>query len=172
MNDLAANQAGNGKKAPPRQVLTFTLGSEVFAVDVLQVTEIRDWSALTQLPNMPPYVRGVLNLRGKIVPIVDLRRRFHMAEIEFTPLTVIVVMAAVTAAGRQEFGAVVDGVSDVIDIAAENMRKSPHLATKLHADFIQGLATVGDQMLILLDVDALLGREAVRGPAQCVSSAA
>jgi purine-binding chemotaxis protein CheW len=172
MNDLAAKPAVDGKKAAPRQVLTFTLGSEIFAVDLLKVKEIRDWSPVTQLPRMPAYVLGVLNLRGRIVPIIDLRRRFHLATVEFTPLTVIVVMSAATAGGRQDFGAVVDGVSDVVDVAAESLRKTPHLASKMGSEFIQGLATVGQQMLILLDVDALLGREVVQDAAQCASSAA
>jgi purine-binding chemotaxis protein CheW len=172
MNDLAAKQSADGKKAASRQVLTFTLGTETFAVDVLKVKEIRDWAPVTRLPRTPAHVLGVLSLRGMVVPIIDLRRRFNLAAAEFTPLTVIIVMSAATASGRQDFGVVVDGVSDVVNIAADDIRKTPHLAAKMDSEFIQSLAMLGDRMLILLDVDALLGRAAASDEAQGASSAA
>jgi len=100
-----------------------------------------------------------LNLRGSIVPIVDLRVRFSLERAEFTPLTVIIVLSITTPSGRSEFGLVVDSVSDVVDISAKDLKEAPNLGGKMNADFIQCLATVADRMLILLDVDALIGRD-------------
>jgi purine-binding chemotaxis protein CheW len=159
MNELAAGQRLDEKnKAGSRQVLTFTLGSEIYAVDILRVREIRGWSPVTPLPQTPEYVLGVLNLRGSVVPIFDLRRRFQQAGVEFTASTVIVRLTVTTAAGSHEFGLVVDGVSAVVDIPAENIRESPHLGPSGQLEFIECLATSGANMLILLDVDALFGR--------------
>jgi purine-binding chemotaxis protein CheW len=172
MNELAANQALDGKKAASRQVLTVTLGSEIYAVDILRVKEIRGWSPVTQLPKTPAHVLGILNLRGSVVPIIDLRRRFLLQGIEFTASTVIVLLTVTTAAGGHEFGVVVDGVSDVVDIPAENIRDVPPLGPAGNSEFIECLATVGANMLILLDVDALLGHESLPNDMQYVRSAA
>jgi purine-binding chemotaxis protein CheW len=140
-------------------VLTFSLGAETYGVDILRVQEIRGWSPVTRIPKSAGHVLGVLNLRGSIVPIVDLRVRFSLERAEFTPLTVIIVLSIDTPAGRSEFGLVVDSVSDVVDIDAADLKETPNLGGKLNADFIQCLATLSDRMLILLDVDALVGRE-------------
>jgi purine-binding chemotaxis protein CheW len=142
-----------------RQVLTFSLGAETYGVDILRVQEIRGWSPVTRIPKSPTHVLGVLNLRGSIVPIVDLRVRFSLERAEFTPLTVIIVLSINTPGGRSEFGLVVDSVSDVVDINAADLKETPNLGGKLNADFIQSLATIADRMLILLDVDALIGRD-------------
>jgi purine-binding chemotaxis protein CheW len=151
----AAEEVGTGS----RQVLTFSLGAETYGVDILRVQEIRGWSPVTHIPKSPSHVLGVLNLRGSIVPIVDLRVRFSLERAEFTPLTVIIVLSIATPAGRSEFGLVVDSVSDVVDISATDLKETPNLGGKLNADFIQCLATIADRMLILLDVDALIGRD-------------
>jgi purine-binding chemotaxis protein CheW len=142
-----------------RQVLTFSLGTEQYGVDILRVQEIRGWSPVTKLPKVPPHVLGVLNLRGTIVPIIDLRVRFNLPSADFTPLTVIVVLSVEFAAGSREFGVVVDGVSDVIDIAADHLKKTPSLGSPATAEFVHGLAVVGERMLILLNVDELLRRD-------------
>ena len=152
-----------GTPESSRQVLTFCLGAETYGVDILRVQEIRGWSPVTRIPKSPPHVLGVLNLRGSIVPIVDLRVRFSLERAEFTPLTVIIVLSIMTPKGRSEFGLVVDSVSDVVDIGANDLRETPNLGGKLHSDFIQCLATVSDRMLILLDVDALVGRDLLPG---------
>lgn len=143
----------------PSQVLTFSLGDENFGVDILRVKEIRGWTPVTKIPKVPPHVLGVLNLRGSIVPIIDLRVRFGLAQAEFTPLTVIIVLSVVVANGNREFGLVVDGVSDVVNIAAGNLKETPSLGSTATVEFIQGLAIVADRMLILLDVDELIHRD-------------
>jgi purine-binding chemotaxis protein CheW len=147
--------------ASSRQVLTFSLGAETYGVDILLVQEIRGWSAVTRIPKSPPHVLGVLNLRGSIVPILDLRLRFGLERKEPTPLTVIIVLSIVTAAGRSEFGLVVDSVSDVVHFNVGDLSQQPNLGGQKNAAFIQGLATVADRMLILLNVDALLGRDSL-----------
>ncbi|HEY8535918.1 MAG TPA: chemotaxis protein CheW, partial [Vicinamibacterales bacterium] len=96
------------------QVLTFILGNESYGVDILRVQEIRGWSTVTKIPHAPAYVLGVLNLRGSIVPIVDLRMRFNLDRAEYTAVTVIIVLSVNSPAGRREIGVVVDGVSDVV----------------------------------------------------------
>ncbi len=157
--------AGSSEQPTParvacvRQVLTFSLGSEGYGIDILRVHEIRGWTPVTRIPNRPPHVLGVLNLRGSIVSIIDLRLRFNLARAEFTPLTVIIVISVQTSTGEREFGLVVDGVSDVVDIYAQNLKEAPCLGNCANEDFIQGLAIVADCMLILLNVDELIRRD-------------
>jgi purine-binding chemotaxis protein CheW len=143
----------------PRQVLTFSLGAEQYGVDILRVQEIRGWSPVTRIPKVAPHVLGVLNLRGTIVPIIDLRMRFNLPSAEYTALTVIVVLSVAFETGAREFGVVVDGVSDVVDIAPDHLKKTPSLGSAATAEFIHGLAVVGDRMLILLNVDELIRRD-------------
>jgi len=152
-------QADGSTHQAPRQVLTFSLGDETYGVDILRVQEIRGWSPVTRIPQAPKHVLGVLNLRGSIVPIVDLRLRFNLPRAEFTPLTVIVVLSVDSPAGKREFGLVVDSVSDVVDINADAVRETPHLGSKASSDVIQGLVTVADRMLILLNSDELIRRD-------------
>jgi len=142
----------------PRQVLTFSLGEESYGIDILQVQEIRGWSPVTHIPQSPEHVLGVLNLRGSIVPIVDLRTRFNLAA-DFTPLTVIIVISVRTESGRKECGLVVDSVSDVVDLDASQLRPAPALNGSPTAGVIEGLATLDDRMLILLHIDDLVGNE-------------
>src|SRR6188472_4009051 len=108
-----------------RQVLTFSLGGEIYGVDILRVKEIRGWSPVTRIPQSPPAVLGVLNLRGAIVPIVDLRVRFAMQSADFNAVTVVIVLSLRTADGHRECGIVVDSVRDVVDIAADGVRPAP-----------------------------------------------
>jgi purine-binding chemotaxis protein CheW len=159
MTDQLTKKPVDGESPTSRQVLTFCLGAETYGVDILRVQEIRGWSPVTRIPKSPPHVLGVLNLRGSIVPIVDLRVRFSLERAEFTPLTVIIVLSITTPNGRSEFGLVVDSVSDVVDLSTKDLKDAPNLGGKMNADFIQCLATVADRMLILLDVDALIGRD-------------
>jgi purine-binding chemotaxis protein CheW len=159
MTDQLEKKSVESDSPASRQVLTFCLAAETYGVDILRVQEIRGWSPVTRIPKSPPHVLGVLNLRGSIVPIVDLRVRFSLERAEFTPLTVIIVLSITTPSGRSEFGLVVDSVSDVVDISTKDLKEAPNLGGKMNADFIQCLATVADRMLILLDVDALVGRD-------------
>jgi purine-binding chemotaxis protein CheW len=156
----------------PRQLLTFSLGTEQYGVDILRVQEIRGWAPVTRIPKLPPHVLGVLNLRGTIVPIIDLRVRFSLPSAEFTALTVIVVLSVECADGTREFGAVVDGVSDVVDISADQLKKTPNLGNTATAEFIQGLAVVGGQMIILLNIDELIRRDIEQVAAADLSSVA
>jgi purine-binding chemotaxis protein CheW len=165
--ELAAASASDG-----RQVLTFDLGGERYGVDILRVQEIRGWSPVTRIPKAPRHVLGVLNLRGSIVPIVDLRVRFGLKRAEFTPLTVIIVLSIESSTGRREFGLVVDSVSDVVDLGSDAMRETPSLGGKLNAEVIDGLATVDGQMLILLNVDELIGRDLASASSPALAGAA
>ncbi|HTP38309.1 MAG TPA: chemotaxis protein CheW [Steroidobacteraceae bacterium] len=164
--------AENTASGAPHQVLTFCLGAETYGVDILRVQEIRGWAPVTRIPQSPTHVLGVLNLRGSIVPIVDLRVRFDLEKAEFTPLTVIVVLSVQSAAGRREFGLVVDSVSDVVDIDASDLKETPDLGGKVNSEFIKGLATVQDRMLILLNVDELVRRDLEQGAAPALAGAA
>jgi purine-binding chemotaxis protein CheW len=159
MTEHTLTNPTTGAMPASRQVLTFCLSEETYGVDILRVQEIRGWSPVTRIPQSPSHMLGVLNLRGSIVPIIDLRIRFSLERAEFTPLTVIIVLSIMTAKGKSEFGLVVDSVSDVVDIGASDLKDAPNLGGRLNADFIQCLATVADRMLILLDVDALVGKD-------------
>jgi purine-binding chemotaxis protein CheW len=143
-----------------QQVLTFVLGKETYGVDILRVQEIRGYSAVTKIPHAPPHVLGVLNLRGSIVPIVDLRMRFSLDRAEYTAVTVIIVVAVMSATGRRDFGVVVDGVSDVVDVNTEAVKPAPDLGSRSTTDFIRGLVPVADRMVVLLDIDRLIGMDA------------
>jgi purine-binding chemotaxis protein CheW len=153
--NLAANDAASAS----HQVLTFRLGSETYCVDILLVQEIRGWAPVTRLPQAPAYMLGMLNLRGSIVPVIDMRIRLGLEQALFTPITVIVVLAVQTSSGRREFGLVVDSVSDVVDIQAAELQETPSLAGKAGVELIKGLAAVADRMLILLNVDELIRRD-------------
>jgi len=172
MTAAQARDTAAAAGAGSRQVLTFSLGAEHYGVDILRVQEIRGWSPVTRIPQVPPHVLGVLNLRGSIVPIIDLRVRFNLARAEFTPLTVIIVLSVHLPSGEREFGLVVDAVSDVVDIAPENLKDAPSLGSTSAAEFIQGLAIAGEHMLILLDVDELVHRDLERVALADLSSVA
>ena len=172
MTDQPAKKPADRGRPASRQVLTFCLGAETYGVDILRVQEIRGWSPLTRIPKSPAHILGVLNLRGSIVPIIDLRVRFGLERAEFTPLTVIIVISIMTPNGRAEFGLVVDSVSDVVDISEDDLKETPNLGAKSNEDFIHRLATVADRMLILLDADALIGTDAPLGASKAIAGAA
>ncbi len=138
--------------APASQYLTLNLAQEEYGVDILAVREIRGWTPVTRIPQAPSYVLGVLNLRGAIVPVIDMRLRFGLPREEYTANTVTVI---VTVAGRN-FGVVVDGVSDVLDVTAANLRPVPDMGTTVDTEYLKGLTAVNERMVLLLDVDKLL----------------
>lgn len=138
------------------QYLTFILSKEEYGVDILRVQEIRGWDGATVIPNTPDYILGVVNLRGTVVPIIDLRVRFEMENTEFTSSTVVVVVKVVHDSGERTVGMVVDAVSDVYNVAAEDVNTAPDVGGSVSLDFIKGLATVNEKMIILLDIDALI----------------
>ncbi len=157
---MSANTNGERQHGvESRQVLTFVLGNETYGVDILRVQEIRGWTAVTKIPHAPAHVLGVLNLRGSIVPIVDLRMRFALERAEYTAITVIIVMSVVTPAGRRDFGVVVDGVSDVVDVNAAEVKPAPELGERGATEYLLGLVTIAERMVVLLDIDRLIGRE-------------
>jgi len=141
------------------QVLTFVLGGETYGVDILRVQEIRGWSAVTKIPHAPSHVLGVLNLRGSIVPIVDLRMRFSLERAEYTAITVIIVLSVLSGAQRRDFGVVVDGVSDVVDVVGAEVKSAPDLGSRSATEHIRGLVQVSDRMVVLLDIDRLIGKD-------------
>jgi purine-binding chemotaxis protein CheW len=143
-----------------RQVLSFTLENETYAVDILRVREIRGYSPVTRMPEAPAHLLGVLNLRGAIVPIIDMRRRIGIAPVEPSALTVVVVLSVESSRGRRDFGLVVDGVSDVLDLASDDIRPAPDVSASCGEDLVSGLAPVGDRMVLLLDIDRMLGTDA------------
>ncbi len=140
--------------AVTRKFLTFLLGQEVYAVDILRVKEIRGWSPVTRIPQAPESLLGVLNLRGAVVPVVDLRQRFGLRAVEFNATTVIIVLSLANESGHREFGVVVDSVQDVIDIDTAGIKPTPSVASST-AGFIEGIASHDQQMLILLDTESL-----------------
>ncbi len=149
--------AGNvGSEDTGSQYLTFRLGDEDYGVDILRVQEIKGWSPVTTIPNTPEYLRGVLNLRGAIVPIIDLRMRLNLSNVEYTATTVVIVLCVRAENQERILGIVVDSVSDVLNVAQEEIRPSPDFGTAVNTEFIRGLATIDDAMIMLLDIDRLL----------------
>ncbi|MGM0450544.1 MAG: chemotaxis protein CheW [Pseudomonadota bacterium] len=142
------------------QYLTFTLGDEEYGVDILRVQEIRAWDTATPIPNTPPYVKGVINMRGTIVPVVDLRERFGMETLEYTQFTVVVLVKVIHGDRERIMGLIVDALSEVYGINEDQLRPPPEFGTVIRTDFIRGLATMEDKMVIVLDVDSLLGDDA------------
>ncbi len=139
------------------QFLSFALGDEEYGVDILRVQEIRSWEPVSRIPNVPSYEKGVVNLRGAIVPIIDLRERFGLGHLEYTPLTVVVILQSQDETGNSQImGVVVDAVSDVIDVDKSSIQNAPNFGTKVSTEFINGLASVNQRMVMLLDVNKLL----------------
>jgi purine-binding chemotaxis protein CheW len=149
--DLVATGDGS------HQYLTFMLDGEEYGVDILRVQEIKGWDTATPIPNTPDYIRGVLNLRGTIVPIIDLRLRFGLEQLEYGPTTVVIVLRVMSDDERSRImGIVVDGVSDVYNMPKENIKPSPDFGTAVDTAFVKGLATVDEKMVIMLDIDHML----------------
>ncbi|MCH9674260.1 MAG: chemotaxis protein CheW [Gammaproteobacteria bacterium] len=132
------------------------LAGEEYGVDILRVQGIQGLQPLTAIPNTPPYMLGVMNLRGAIVPVIDLRVRFELAQVEQTKTTVVVVVHVESDDVHRTVGMVVDAVSEVYSIADSNCQPTPSLGAVVDLDFIRGLATVESKMIILLEVDALI----------------
>lgn len=149
-----SEQAGGGtsRATDTRQFLTFALGEEDYGVEILRVQEIKGFSAITPLPNAPSHVRGVLNLRGTIVPIVDLRKKFGLPQVAADQFTVIVVVQV----REQVIGFIVDAVRDVLDVAGGDIQPAPDLHGQLDTRWLSGLAQTGEKLVILLDIAKVL----------------
>lgn len=142
------------------QYLTFMLAGEEYGVDILRVQEIKGWDSVTPIPNTPDYIRGVINLRGTIVPIIDLRMRFAMESIEYGSTTVVMVLKVRSESAERTMGFVVDAVSDVYNVAPDQVKPKPDFGHAVRTDFVRGLASVDEKMVILLDIDNLLDADA------------
>lgn len=134
------------------QFLTFSLGDELYGVDILRVQEIKGYTTVTRIPNTPAHIKGVLNLRGTIVPIVELRTKFGMPTIEYTMFTVIVVVVV----QDKVMGLVVDAVSDVLNIEKKDIQPPPEFGNTVDVSFISGIGKSGDRLVSLFDIDRLL----------------
>ena len=138
-----------------QEFLVFTLGDEEYGIDILKVQEIRGYDQVTRIANTPSFIKGVTNLRGVIVPIVDLRIKFNQEDVDYNDNTVVIVLNL----GQRVVGIVVDGVSDVLSLATDQIRPAPELAVTLSTEYLTGLGAVGDRMLILVNIEKLLNSE-------------
>ena len=149
---VAQDQVTHLANENSREFLVFTLGDEQYGIDILKVQEIRAYEKITSIANTPDFIKGVMDLRGIIVPIVDLRIKFALESIEHDDQTVVIVVDV----GSQVIGLVVDAVSDVMTFSAEEIKPAPTYSMSLSSDYIEGLASRDDQMTVLMDVEALL----------------
>lgn len=134
------------------EYLVFTLGKEEYGIEILKVQEIRGYDHVTSIANAPSFIKGVINLRGTIVPIVDLRLKFNIGEASYNQFTVVIILNVL----QRVIGIVVDGVSDVISLADDDIRPSPEFGGALDTRYLQGLGTLDDRMIILTDIEKLL----------------
>jgi purine-binding chemotaxis protein CheW len=141
-----------------QQFLTFNLAEEYYGVDILKVQEIKGYTNVTKIPNTPDYLKGVLNLRGTIVPIVDLRMKFGMGVTEPTSFTVVVVVNV----RNRVMGFLVDAVSDVLDLNAKNIQPPPDMGTTVDISFVAGIGNANDRLVTLLDIDRVLTEDEVQ----------
>lgn len=148
------------------QFLTFQLGEELYGVDILRVQEIKGYTAVTKIPNTPSHIKGVLNLRGTIVPIVELRTKFGMPTIEYTMFTVIVVVVV----KEKIMGLVVDAVSDVLNIDKKDIQPPPQFGAKVDVSFLNGIGKSGEKLIALLDMDKLLSDGDLQDAAAAVAA--
>jgi purine-binding chemotaxis protein CheW len=151
-----------------QQYLTFNLADEYYGVDILKVQEIKGYTTVTRIPNTPNYLKGVLNLRGTIVPIVDLRMKFGMGTTDPTPFTVMVVVNV----RNRIMGFMVDAVSDVLDLNAKNIQPPPELGSAVDITFVAGIGNSNDRLVTLLDIDRVLTEEEVTVVADVAAVAA
>lgn len=142
--------------AEPAQYLTFQLAGESYAIGILAIKEIIEYSSLTEVPMMPPYVRGVINLRGAAVPVIDLAVRFGRATASVTKRTCIVIIEVMGNDGRQTIGIVVDAVNEVLDIPGSDIEPPPAFGSGIRTDFIRGMGKVHNKFVIVLDVSRVL----------------
>ncbi|WP_255587716.1 chemotaxis protein CheW [Deefgea piscis] len=135
-----------------RELLVFALGKEEYGIDILKVQEIRGYDAVTSIANSPVFIKGVINLRGNIVPIVDLRIKFGLGNVVYDQFTVVIIINV----SQRTMGIVVDGVSDVMTLASDQLRSAPEFGSALDTAYILGLGTVENRMIILVDIEKLM----------------
>ena len=149
---VARHEAARASVAAGGEFLTFRLGAEEYGIDILKVQEIRSYEQPTRIANAPAFVKGVVNLRGVIVPIVDLRVKLACETVEYNSFTVVIVL---NVRGRV-VGAVVDSVSDVLELSRDAVKAAPEMSTAVDTSFITGIGSINDRMLILMDIEALM----------------
>lgn len=135
-----------------QEFLTFTLGEEEYAIDILKVQEIRGYDGVTRIANTPDYIKGVINMRGVIVPVIDMRLKLQVGEAVYNEFTVMIILNL----GERVVGMVVDGVSDVIALSDEEIRPAPEFGTAMDTEYIQGLASIEERMAIVVDIEKLM----------------
>lgn len=158
MNDarhIAQHEAARGAASTGGEFLTFRLGAEEYGIDILKVQEIRSYEQPTRIANAPAFIKGVVNLRGVIVPIVDLRLKLGCATADYNDFTVVIVL---NVKGRV-VGAVVDSVSDVLALDQDTIKPAPEMNSAVDTSFITGIGSIADRMLILMDIEGLMSSE-------------
>jgi purine-binding chemotaxis protein CheW len=144
-----------GPTADSDQFLTFTIQGEEYGIEILRVQEIKGISKVRPIPNAPGYIKGAMNLRGTVVPIIDLRSRFGMEEAEYNQFTVIIMVSV----GAKVVGLVVDAVSDVLNITKEQIEDTPDIGGEIDVSFFRGMGKIGEKLVLLLNIDRLLAGE-------------
>ena len=137
------------------QYLTFKLGDEIFALDIAQVREVLDFTTVTRVPRTPEFMRGVINLRGTVVPVIDLRLRFGMSRTESSVNTCIIITEVTVDGEKAVLGALADSVQEVVDLVPEDVSPAPRIGTRINTEFIRGMGKRDDRFLILLDIDRM-----------------
>ena len=140
------------QNAATNEYLTFVLGREEYGIDILKVQEIRGYEKPTTIANSPPFLKGVINLRGVIVPIIDMRIKFNLGEPTYDQFTVVIILNI----GERVVGMVVDGVSDVIQLSSDNLRPAPDFSCSLDTRYIIGLGTIDERMIIVVNIEKLM----------------
>ena len=153
------------------QYLTFMMAGEEYGVEILKVQEIKGWDSVTPIPNTPEHVLGVINLRGAVVPIIDLRLRFGLPAMDYGPTTVVIVVKMLNRDHSCTIGLVVDAVADVYRLEDSEIQPPPDIGGAVHTDFVRGLATVDEKMVILLEVDQIIDFNTVDDVASANQSA-
>ncbi|MBT1075907.1 chemotaxis protein CheW [Geobacter grbiciae] len=146
-----------------RQYLTFSLADEIFAVDVAKVREILEFNTITKVPQTPEFMRGVINLRGSVVPVMDMRLKFGMAGTERTVNTCIIVVEVASGDDTLVLGMLADSVQEVFELEPENIEPAPRIGTKLDTTFIRGMGKHGEQFIIILDIDRVFSGDELSG---------
>jgi purine-binding chemotaxis protein CheW len=154
------------------QYLTFKLGDEIFALDISKVREVLDFTTVTKVPRTPEFMRGVINLRGSVVPVVDLRLKFGMTKTENSVNTCIIITEVTVDGDTAVLGALADSVQEVLDLDAEHIAPPPKIGTKLRTEFIEGMGKRNDQFIIILDIDKVFSADELSLVRQDVTSAA
>ena len=152
-HESASGGAARLEGVPARhEYLAFTLGDEEYGIDILKVQEIRGYDTVTRIANAPAFIKGVINLRGNIVPIVDMRIKFNLEHVNYDAFTVVIILNV----AKRVVGMVVDGVSDVLTLAVDQIRPAPEFGTAFDTDYLVGLGAVDERMLILVDIEKLM----------------